>query len=216
MRIARFSLCLLSVNLYKWHNDSMDKTIFSTYLTTNLALPEEAIDHLLKDSRRLHLEPGDFALRAGDLCKHTFFVEQGLLKQYSIDEKGKEHILLFAPEHWFASNIESVHFGRPSQYFIEAIEPSQVLLISPEAIHRLGQCLEEFQSFGTRLLYTHIATLQSRVTELQSADAEERYLQFVRTYPSLTLRVSQKQIASFLGITPESLSRVRRELALRK
>ena len=101
----------------------------------------------------MELKKGEFALRAGETCKHSFFVEHGLLKQYTIDEKGKEHILLFAPEYWFAANIETVHFGRPSDYFMEALEPttpsSTVCRKSspPSATSTVTCCTVRFRNF---------------------------------------------------------------------
>lgn len=193
----------------------LERYTFSGFLASNLHLEEEIIPCLENGCRHLHLKKGDFALRVGETCRHSFFVERGLLKQYTIDGKGKEHVLLFAPEHWFAANIETVHFGRPSNYFMEAMEDTDLLLIDQPIIDRLSERYPTFRGFNTRLLHAHIRELQERVTLLLSASAEERYLDFIERFPYLPLRISQIQIAAYLGITPEALSRIRRELAER-
>ena len=194
----------------------MENVDFGHYLTSNIDIDEQALELLPKSCKSIWLKKGDFALREGETCKHTFFIESGLLKQYTLDNKGKEHILLFASEHWFVTNIESVHFNRPSNYFIEAIEETRIFLIDEEMIIRLSQHYRTFLEFNNKLLHSHILNLQTRITQLLSATAEERYLDFIKSYPHLMLRVPQWMIAAYLGITPESLSRVRGELAERK
>ena len=193
----------------------MQNDNFNTYLASNIDIDEQAISLLPASCKTVTLKKGDFVLREGETCKHTFFIESGLLKQYTLDNKGKEHILLFAPEHWFVANIESVHFNRPSNYFIEAVEDTRILLVDEELILRLSQYSRAFLEFNNKLLHSHILSLQTRVTQLLAASAEERYLDFIKSYPQLAMRLPQWMIAAYLGITPESLSRVRGELTER-
>lgn len=186
---------------------------FKTYLTSNIEDLDALTKELLSHCNQLTVKKGDFLLREGEMSKKSYFVEDGLLRQYSIDSKGKEHVLQFAPENWFISNRESEYFQQPSSYFIEAIEDTRVLIIDRELIEKLSQINPEFIDFNTYILNKHIASLQKRITQLQSNTALERYLDFVETYPDVLLRVPQTYVASFLGIAPESLSRVRKELA---
>ena len=186
---------------------------FNNYLISNIEIDNKAVSQLPQNCKSIHLKKGEFVLREGETCRHTFFVESGLLKQYSIDEKGKEHILLFAPEQWFVTNIETVHFNRPSNYFIEAIEETNLLLIDEDLLTKLSMNNRTFLEFNNKLLHSHIMNLQNRVTQLLSASAEERYLDFMKSYPQLMQRVPQWMIAAYLGVTPESLSRVRAEIA---
>lgn len=186
---------------------------FKTYLTSNVGTLEALTKELLSHCNQLEVNKGTYLLQEGEVNSKTYFVENGLLRQFSIDEKGKEHILQFAPENWFISNRESAFLNKPSSYFIEAIEDSTVFVAEKELFEILSKDNPQFIDFNTQLLHRHIASLQKRVTQLQSDSAQERYLDFIQTYPDVLLRVPQTYVASYLGITPESLSRVRKELA---
>ncbi|MDY7394874.1 Crp/Fnr family transcriptional regulator [Aureibaculum sp. 2210JD6-5] len=191
----------------------MNNFNLKTFLTSNLDIEEKEIASLLENCTIKKVKRDESLLRSGEYCKHTFFVEKGLLRQYSIDEKGREHILSFAPENWFVTDRESTYFNRPSAYFIQALEDSEVVMLDEKFIQLLSRKIPTFTDFNNRLLHNHIRQLQNRINLLLSATAEERYLQFIKMYPDILLRVPQTMVASYLGITPESLSRVRRELA---
>ncbi|MBT9187337.1 Crp/Fnr family transcriptional regulator [Zobellia russellii] len=191
----------------------MNSTTLRTFLTTNLNVHENEVLAILDNCTTKTIKKDSFLLRREERCTHTFFVEKGLLRQYSIDAKGKEHVIAFAPENWFVTDRESSYFNSPSVYYIQALEESQVVLIDERFIKDLSEKIPSFTDFNTRLLHNHIRHLQKRVNGLLSSSAEERYLQFVKMYPDILLRVSQTMVASYLGITPESLSRVRKSLA---
>lgn len=180
-------------------------------------MDEETIDRELKNQeekiRRVEIKKGDFLMREGDTCNHSFFVESGLLRYYSIDSKGKEHILHFAPEGWFLSDRDSLYFNIPTQYYTEALEDSTVILFEKDFFTSFSEDIHTVTELNERLLHNHIRHLQKRITQLLSATAEERYLDFVSIYPDIMLRVPQWMVASYLGIAPESLSRVRKDLA---
>lgn len=188
-------------------------TPITSSINPDIVLEDIELELVRAACTRKQLAKGDFLLTHGQRCRHTFFIERGLVRQYSIDPKGKEHILFFAAEGAFLDNIEAVHFNAPSSYFIQAIEPTDVLLISEEALAELAKRLHHFSDLHSRLLYQHIMHQHKRITQLQSSSAEDRYMAFVRDYPEMMLRVPQLMIASYLGITPESLSRVRKALA---
>jgi CRP-like cAMP-binding protein len=185
----------------------------TNFLTSNIEIDESEIVSIIDNCTLKKVTKGTYLLQANEICSHTFFVEKGLLRQYSIDERGKEHILQFAPENWFVSDRESVFFNRPSNYYIQALEDSEIALLDNNFINLLSQKLPSFIEFNNRLLHNHILHLQSRINLLLSASAENRYLQFIKLYPDILLRVPQTMVASYLGITPESLSRVRKDLA---
>lgn len=191
----------------------MNSFKLATFLTSNINIDKNLVEDLIAKCKSLQVDKGSFLLRQGEICKYSFFVEQGLLRYYSIDEKGKEHILQFAPEKWFVTDRESVYFNLPSRYFIQALEDSSVILLDENFIAELAQNNKSFTEFNNRLLHNHIRHLQDRINQLLSATAEERYLDFIKIYPDLLLRIPQSMVASYLGITPESLSRVRKNLA---
>ncbi|MBY0482793.1 MAG: Crp/Fnr family transcriptional regulator [Chitinophagaceae bacterium] len=191
----------------------MNNFTLSTFLTSNLQVDETTISLIVDHCKTKTIGQGDYLLRQGEYCKHSFFVETGLLRQYSIDAKGKEHILHFAPESWILTDRESVYFNQPSNYFIQALEPTRVALIDEQFIEQLSEKVPSFIDFNNKLLHNHIRHLQNRINQLLSATAEERYLDFIKMYPDILLRVPQIMVASYLGITPESLSRIRKELA---
>ncbi|QBR13777.1 Crp/Fnr family transcriptional regulator [Sphingobacterium sp. CZ-2] len=159
------------------------------------------------------LSHNQYVMRSGEVCRSVLFVEEGLLQFLSLDEKGGEHILQFAPENWLISDRSSMYFDEPSLYFIKAIEPSKVVFIHPNFFTEAGKLNFDFSMFTERSLQRSIYYLQKRINSLLAMTAKERYLEFMELYPSLLLRVPQWMIASYLGITPESLSRVRREIA---
>ncbi|MBX2951894.1 MAG: Crp/Fnr family transcriptional regulator [Leadbetterella sp.] len=191
----------------------MNNLRFTTYLTSNIGTDKAVLEQLLSHCSIREFKKGEFLLSQGEKCRYSFFVERGLLRQFSIDDKGKEHIIQFAPENWFMSDRESVYFDRPSSYFMQALEDTVTFLLDENLFLELSKSDTAFLEFNNRLLHNHIRHLQRRITQLQSATAEERYLDFIRMYPDLLLRVPQIFVASYLGITPESLSRVRKELA---
>lgn len=193
----------------------MKENRFTQFLTSNLHIDGDALNELVSKCQVKHVQKGEFLLRQGDHCEHSFFVESGLLRQYGIDEKGKEHIIHFAPENWFVTDREAVFFKQPAKFFIQALEESRLLLLNEQFIQHLTNSMPSFLAFNNRLLHNHVRQQTNRIYQLLSATAEERYLDFISIYPDIMLRVPQAMVASYLGITPESLSRVRKELALK-
>jgi len=162
-----------------------------------------------------HLRAGDYLQRAGDVTKYAAFVASGCLRNYVIDAKGKEHIIQFAPETWWVADSNSLNERSPSQYFIDAIEDTELLLIDGPSHQRLvGQVAGYAAAFRTGL-QRHAAAKDHRIVSSLSASAEERYLEFLKVYPSIAARVPQAMLASYLGLTPETISRIRKHLSRR-
>jgi CRP-like cAMP-binding protein len=159
-----------------------------------------------------HLNKGEFLQRAGEVSQYGAFVASGCLRSYIIDDKGKEHIIQFAPENWWMSDITSAAQKIPSLYFIEAIEPTDLLMTDLPSYQLLLQQIPEIARSYQIGLQNQAAAKNQRIAASLSASAEERYVDFMKMYPSLALRVPQHMIASYLGITPETLSRVRKQL----
>lgn len=188
-------------------------TNINNYLSEILDIPLESVPSCSAHYSEKIVKKGEFLLQIGEVCHHTFFVEKGLLKMYSIDKNGKEHIIQFAPEKWLMSDRGSMYFNEKSKYFIEAVEDSTVMLLDNDFFPNLKLNFPGTIVNNDLLLQKHIRNLQNRVNSLLGETAEERYMNFIKMYPDLMLRVPQWMVASYLGITPESLSRVRKELA---
>lgn len=185
------------------------------FLLDRYQVSEEEFEQLAPLINIRHFEKEALLLQPGMVCEHIFFVEKGLLRTYTIAKNGKEHILQFAPETWFIGDRGSYYFNMPSEFFIQAIEPSTVILLSNDFFEKANTISPAFRFNNQKAMQNHIMHQQQRINLLLGATAEERYLDFIRMYPNLTLRVPQWMMASYLGITPESLSRVRKELAHR-
>ena len=158
------------------------------------------------------MKKGEFLLNEGEVAKYSAFVVKGCLRLYTIDNKGKEHIMQFAPENWWIGDMDSLSKGTPSVYFIDALEDSDVLLIDFPS-HEKALCdIPPLAFFFQQLMQNRQMASQKRIINSMSASAEERYLDFLKTYPSFMQRVPQHMIASYLGITPESLSPIRKQM----
>ncbi|WP_037317917.1 Crp/Fnr family transcriptional regulator [Salegentibacter sp. Hel_I_6] len=185
---------------------------FSQYLIEKFGVQESDLAYIKELADIKKISAGSFLLKPGEICNHTFFVEKGLLRLYSLSENGKEHILQFASENWLVSDRDSVFFKEPSKFYIEAIEDSHLIPINDKIINIIAELTPSFREKNEILLHNHIRHLNQRINLLLSASAKTRYLEFVKLYPDLQLRIPQWMVASYLGITPESLSRVRRDL----
>ena len=188
---------------------------FSDYVKNNTDISNDILDKLLVFCNIVQIEKGEMLQPRGDVSKKTYFVQSGLLRYFSIDSKGKEHVLQFAPEGWFISDRQSACDIQNADFFIQALDDTQAIMLDQDFLNNLSQQSESFLQFNAQLLQNHIRQLQNRINQLLSYTAEERYLDFIKTYPDIVFRVSQAMVASYLGITPESLSRVRKELMLK-
>ena len=156
---------------------------------------------------------GEVLQKQGDLKIKSYLVKKGLLRSYTIDDKGKEHIFIFAPEGWIVSDMESQTKGSPAQLFIDALEDAELEVIEKNILDQTSSFTSTEQTKAHTLnLVNRISTLQKRVLLLMSASAKERYKDFLITYPNIIQRVPQKMVASYLGITPEALSKIRGEM----
>nr|WP_236668808.1 Crp/Fnr family transcriptional regulator [Hymenobacter rubidus] len=150
---------------------------------------------------------------AGEVARHGAFVARGCLRSFVVDAQGKEHILQFAPEQWWIADQHSLTHHAPALFAIDAVEESEVLLYDALFYHQKGLPTVRDSELSLTMLTNRIYAMQQRLVLLLSAPAKVRYLDFIQTYPTLAQRLPLRLIASYLGITPESLSRVRHELA---
>jgi CRP-like cAMP-binding protein len=161
------------------------------------------------------LRPGEFLQRGGEVTRFAAFVARGCLRNYVIDPKGKEHIVQFAPETWWLADSTSWNKGTPSPYFIDAIEESDLLLLDGTSHQALVDRVPGYAAAFRTGLQRHAAAKDQRIVSALSGTAEERYREFLRVYPSIALRVPQTMLASYLGMTPETVSRIRKALSRR-
>lgn len=172
---------------------------------------DEIIAFLKSNTQRKKIKKGTVLQYQGELSTKGFFVAKGLLRSYTVDAKGREHIFIFAPEGWYISDIASYTTNTESELFIDAIEDSEIEIIDRNLIN-MGKIPPQLLQANTDKLMKRISVLQKRVILLMSATAKERYQHFLETYPQIVNRVPQKMIASYLGITPEALSNTKRKL----
>lgn len=159
------------------------------------------------------LEKGEFLLRNGETCRTDNFVINGALKAFYINaETGKEEILYFAIENWWATDIESFQKQKPSIYNIQAIEKTELLQIRYDSFQEMLRQIPKLERFFRIILENYLGSLQKRIINNNVLDAEQRYLDFIENYPKISDKVPNYLIASYLGVTAEFLSRIRKKI----
>lgn len=150
-------------------------------------------------------------LNAGDVCRSVYFVNRGCLRIYYTDATGLDHNTSFSPENWWAVDLASFYGQTPAFYSISALEDTDFFYISYDDLETLYERVPKFERFFRILTQNGSILYQRRITSNLSKKAEERYRQFQKRYPYLEQRITQKHIASYLGITPVFLSMLRRQ-----
>lgn len=158
------------------------------------------------------LRKRQYLLQEGDMCKYISFVAQGLMKSYTVDEKGNEHINLFAWEGWWISDFASFIFGNEAKLNIDTIEDTTLLLLSGENYEKMLKDVPAMDRYFRILYQNSLATKDNRLISANTHTAEEKYAMFLDTYPSISQRLPQNLIASYLGLSPETISRIKRRL----
>lgn len=158
------------------------------------------------------LEKGEYLLRNGDVCRYDNYVVSGALKAFYINsETGNEEILFFAINDWWASDVESFSKQKPSIYTIQAIEKTHILQISYHSFQKLLLELPCLERYFRIILESYLGALQKRIIYNNVYDAERRYDDFLHTYPTIAAKVPQYLIASYLGVSAEFISRIRKK-----
>lgn len=154
-----------------------------------------------------------FLLQEGEICKFEAFIKKGCIRTYYIDHKGAEVTLQFAIENWWVSDIASFHEQKPSRMFIETLEDCDLFILSPETKEKLLVQVPKFERMFRLMVQRNLTRLQERLFQTIATTAVEKYLDFIERYPTIPQRVAQHYIASYLGFSPEFLSKVRTKLA---
>jgi len=157
-----------------------------------------------------------YLLPEGDPYRSIAFVEKGMLRLYAIDEKGAEHVVQFAFEGWWIADQYSFLTGEPSIYTIDALEDCELLLLTKQAEDQLLEKIPKMEKYFRILLQNNLIATQRRLMSSLSHSAEEKYLELVTSCPTIPQRVPQHMMASYLGITPETLSRIRKQMSLKR
>ena len=187
--------------------------VLRTYLQARASFTDAELEFIETMFVPAHLPANDFLQRAGAVAKYSAFVAKGCLRKYVIDAEGKEHIVQFAPETWWLADASSLANGTPAQYFVDAIEDSDLLLLDAPSHETLIAKVPGYADAFRRGLQKHAAARDERIVSSLSSSAQERYTAFLQTYPSIATRVPQRMLASYLGVSPETISRIRRKLA---
>lgn len=152
-----------------------------------------------------------FLVQAGDLCRSEHFVTKGCFRAFATDKEGNDHNVMFGIEDWWISDMQSYLTGMPATLNIEALEDSEVLYIDKKDLDRIFEEIPAFNKFFRILLQNAMIAQQQRILSIISNTAEERYAMFIKKYAFIEQRVPQHHIASYLGVSPETLSRIRRQ-----
>ncbi len=159
------------------------------------------------------LKKGEILLKYGEVCKYNYFVISGCLRNYSVDEYGTEHIIAFAPADWWTSDLYSYLTGAPAENMIDALIATELFEIRKQDMEELFIRVPKFERFFRILFQNAMINNLQRLKQVLSIPAEERYIYFMKQYPFIFNQIPLKYIASYLGISPEFLSKIRNKLA---
>lgn len=161
----------------------------------------------------LSLKKKSFLLQAGEVCNMEAFIVKGCMMTYLLNEEGKETVLYFSIENWWVSDISSFNEQNKSNFYIQALEDCELLYLTPQAKEELLFKAPHFERAFRLMIQKNLSVLQNRLHGIIATPAEQRYHEFLKRYPTIPQRVSQHHIASYLGVTPEFLSKIRAKKA---
>lgn len=179
------------------------------YISNYLQLPEAVLDDIESFFEKKTFPKKTILLREGEICKFEAFILIGCIKTYFINKDGFEVILTFATENWWISDVASFQDQKPSNMFIETIEDTELLMLTPKTKEILLEKYPALEKMFRLMMQRHLHSYQERLFENIALSADERYANFLKKYPALPQRIPQHLIASYLGISAEFLSRLR-------
>ncbi len=186
-----------------------------THILRNVEMSEEEFNRGTTFLIPKKLRKRQYLLQAGDVCRWAAFVSRGCLRLYSLDDLGRERILNFAIEGSWLVDVESFQHQKPAAGNIDALEDSELLLIDNATIEKARVASPKWDLYYKDVLRKDLEVAAGRIADFVGASAEQRYLSFLSKYPDLFQRIPLHQIASYLGITPQTLSRIRKQLSKR-
>lgn len=174
-----------------------------------IPLSDEDINLISSAAAVKHVQKKELLLKAGEVCRFKTFINHGFLRTYRIDDEGNEHILQFSSEQNWTTEGESYANATPSAYYIDALEDSELLMWTKEGFERLLGTIPALKIFSEQLIFNNLHTSRNRLYKAISLSPEEKYEDFVKTYPGILQRVPLRMIASYLGVSLKTLTRIR-------
>lgn len=186
---------------------------FEQYIRQHLpGLSTIELEHICAAATSRKIARKELLLKEGAVCRHKAFVVSGLVRNYFLSEDGNEYVMKFSSEYNWLVDPDSFNNGTPSRMYMEALEPSELLLWKKEDFETLRATIPLLNAFSEKVITTTMSDTQKRVLLNISASAEEKYLDFIQSYPAIAQRVPLHMIASYLGVSRETLTRVRQGL----
>jgi CRP-like cAMP-binding protein len=193
----------------------MSANLIIDSIARHIQLPADGQEHFLSLLKSKTVKRKQFILQEGQVCKHSAFVISGCLRGFTTDQNGFEHVLNFAPVGWWIADMYSLLTQKPGILNIEALEETEVLLLSKSDQEKLYHDWPQFERFFRIITENSLVSLQQRLIDNLSLTAEDRYHNFCRRYPTLIYTLPKKQIASYIGVTPEFFSRMQHKMVLK-
>jgi CRP-like cAMP-binding protein len=207
------SIALVALGSHNCEATQVNTSLILTNIGRHIQLDKKEIEYFTSILQVKKLKKKEFLLKPGEISRTENFINKGCLRTYTVDDNGFEHILMFAIEDWFTGDLNSFLNQRPATYFVEALEDTEVIQYTKEDLDKLFVEVPKFERFYRIALQKSLISLHQRISQNLSLTAEERYLSFTKKFPHLQERLSQKQIAAYLGITPIFLSMLRKKLS---
>jgi len=180
-------------------------------IAKNVNLSDDEWQHFLRPFKLKEVKKKEFLLKQGEVCRFEAFVNKGCLRVFYIDKNGFEHVLYFAVEGWWVGDIDSFTNQVPAQLFIEALENCELLMVGKEDKEALYETLPIVERLFRIMSQKRVIAFQQRIIDTQSKTAEERYNDFITKYPQIVQRITNLQLAAYLGISHEFLSKIRKK-----
>ena len=182
------------------------------YIKNYISLTKEEEQFLnSKVTYRKYLK-GQYIIQQGDVCKYECFVIKGCTKMFHVNEEGQEHILMFSIEDWWTSDMGSFITQTPADFSVMCLEPTELVMFSHDIIEELYKEIPKLERFFRQIIEKAFVASQKRIVRNFSLSAKERYLYFKNQYPKIEQRIPQYMVASYLGITKEFLSKIKKQL----
>lgn len=181
-------------------------------IVNHISLTQEEQAHFLSKTETHNYKAKTILLNAGEICKHSYFVNSGILRSFNINDNIVEHVLAFACRGWWISDMYSYFSQKPGHLFIEVLEDAEVISLSKKNQEQLYLDIPKLERFFRILTENSLVANQERLMDNLSLSAEERFEKFCMKYPELVYKIPQKQIASFIGVTPEFFSKMKTRL----